>query len=225
MKKYLLSLVVIAISIVGYAQLTEGKIHYEMTYSSDDPEMAAAAGMMAGSSMTMFMKDKFSRADLRMGSMMEMKTIINTETKDALMLMDISMMGMKNATKFNLDEMEEEEEEEMDVDIQLLDETRTILGYTCKKALVEDEEGNEMIFWYCEDISFNTEGNRYMRDDIPGQPLEFEIIADGMTISFKATSIDKSISSKDAKSIFNMDIPEGYEEKSMEELNAIGQGR
>ena len=196
-----------------------------MTYSSDDPEMAAAAGMMAGSSMTMFMKDKFSRADLRMGSMMEMKTIINTETKDALMLMDISMMGMKNATKFNLDEMEEEEEEEMDVDIQLLDETRTILGYTCKKALVEDEEGNEMIFWYCEDISFNTEGNRYMRDDIPGQPLEFEIIADGMTISFKATSIDKSISSKDAKSIFNMDIPEGYEEKSMEELNAIGQGR
>lgn len=225
MKKQLLTLAFAIIAIMGYAQLTEGKISYDMKYSSDDPEMAAYAGMMAGSSMTVYMKDKFSRADIKMGSMMELTTVVDTDTKDALMLMNISMLGMKNGTKFNLDDADEEEMDEEDFHVELTDETKEILGYSCKKAILEDVDGNEMYFWYTEDIQFNKEGNQYMRKEVPGQPLEFEINADGLTINFEATSVETEISKKDAKTIFSMDIPEGYEEKSMEELKAMGRGQ
>src|SRR5882724_2983202 len=49
-------------------------------------------------------------------------------------------------------------------------ETKTIQGYTCKKALTHNREGKEVIAWYCEDIRTSTGPEGY--GGLPGLILE-----------------------------------------------------
>lgn len=37
-------------------------------------------------------------------------------------------------------------------DVQLTDETKEIIGFKCKKAVVKDKVGNETVFWYTTDL-------------------------------------------------------------------------
>ena len=224
MKKIFLTLALALLSSVGaFAQLDQGSVSYQMDFTSDDPEMEMVIGMMSGSHMDLYFKGENTRADVAMGSMMSMSTISNSKTENFLMLMDISMMGMKNGVKSTLGEMEKmNEEEEPKTEVQLLDETKTILGYPCKKAVVTSEDGMETTFWYTEDIQVNKRGQNYLNEKVPGFPLEYEILQGGMIIKMVATSFEKKLDKKKAKTIFKMDIPEGYTEKTMEDISNMG---
>lgn len=226
MKKIFLTLALALLSSVGaFAQLDQGSVSYQMDFTSDDPEMEMVIAMMSGSHMDLYFSGDNTRADVMMGSMMNMSTVSNSKTENFLMLMDISMMGMKYGVKSTLSEMEkfnEEEEEEAKTEVQLLDESKTILGYNCKKAVVTTEDGTETTFWYTEDIQVNKRGQNYLNEKVPGFPLEYEILQGGMIIKMVATSFEKKLDKKKAKSIFNMEIPEGYTEKTMEELSSMG---
>jgi len=98
------------------------------------------------------------------------------------------------------------------------------LGYTCKKAVVYvDEENAEVTFWYTEDVNVS---EAYLVDNtkygIPGIALEYAIEQPEMTMQFIATSFEKSIDNE--KELFSLEIPEGYTEKSFEEIsNMSGQ--
>ena len=226
MKKIFLTLALAVLSSVGvHAQLSEGNVSYSMDFDTDDPEMEMAIAMMAGSKLKIYFKDDNTRADVSMGSMMDMVTITNSKSEDFLMLMDISMMGMKYAVKSTIEELEKENDnDEPKLDVQLVDESKKILGYKCKKAVATDEEGNETIFWYTEEISVNKRGQNYLNEDVPGFPLEYEIMQGGMKITLVATEFEEKIDKKTAKELFDMSIPEGYEEKTLEDLMNMGGG-
>jgi GLPGLI family protein len=128
------------------------------------------------------------------------------------------MMG-KFATVIdtNEDEAKEEDAEETDVEVELVEgETKEIAGYTCKKAIVIDEEGNESVFWYTEEIATLEDGSSMINKKIPGMPLEFSIVNTQITMVMSATEVNDKV--KKAKKLFSTDIPEGYEVKDVEEL-------
>lgn len=218
MKKTILSIALTVLTFVtASAQLTEGHVQYTIEMSSDNPEMEMAISMMQGSTLDLFFSNDKSRTEMNMGSMMKISTITNAESGDILMLFG-GMMGNK-AVKSTLEALEEEGGEQPEFDVELLDETKEIEGYTCKKAILTDEEDNEMTFWYTEEIAVNKKGQNYLNESVPGFPMEFEINQQGMIMAMTVSEFNDSI--KD-DSVFELDIPEGYDEMTMDELKMMG---
>lgn len=208
------SLLFLAVSSIAQ---TEATIEFKITMSTDNPEVEAQLAMLEGSSMKLYMKDGDMRQETNMGSFMKNTTISNAETKETLILMD-GMMG-KFAAKTKLDEVEKAENEEEDLDVELVDETKEIAGFTCKKAIIYDAAGNENIFWYTEEIEAPENGGKYMKEGVPGMALEFVIVQPQITMTFTATEFSKKV--KNPKEKFAMTIPEGFTEKSFGELQKM----
>merc|ERR1711916_85769 len=118
-------------------------------------------------------------------------SIVDGETKKGVILMN-GMMG-KIASTFDADEEDEEADEAADV--------------------------AEMIYWYTEEIKAPEREQQYVNSQIPGMPLEFSIEQPQMTMTFKAVEYDDKV--KKAKELFDTSIPEGYTEKSMEEIQQM----
>ena len=212
--KILLSLLVVCSISFIKAQNTEAHIVYDITMESSEPEVEAQLAMFSGSTLELFFKDKQSKQIFSMGALMTSTTIIDGESENGLML--TSGMTGKRATKFQLDDIKEYEQEESDVEIQFVDEEKEILGYTCKKAIIMDEEGNETTYWYTEELSHATTDGKYINDEIPGMPLSFSVVTPQITMDFTASSVVTKI--KKAKSVFSLDIPEGYSEVTLDEF-------
>lgn len=209
----------ICMTFAGFAQLKEGKINYDMTFSSDNPEMAMGIAMMQGSKMSLFFMPGKSRSDVSMGTMGTMVTIADQKTDKGLMLMD--MMGMKYAMEMDLDKEEDNASEAPDYKVEITSETKEILGYKCTKAIMtsDDAETGPITMWFTKDIAANTTGQNYFNSEMPGFPMSFQISQSEMTIDMTVTSIEKKVDKK----VFSMEIPEGYEVKTEEEMMMMGQ--
>ena len=220
MRKILLSLgFSFVCTLLSFAQLTEGHISYKIDMTSDDPDMQMAIGMMQGSTLEVYFKDKTTRAEMKMGAIMNITTISNETSGDVLMLM-CGMIG-QNAIKTTTSELEKENTEKPKYDVQLVDETKTIEGYACKKAILTDEEGNESVFWYTEEIDISKKGQSYLNEDVPGFPMQYDLNNNGMKMTMTVSQLEKKLDKKSV-SLFEMAIPEGYKEMTMEDLKSMG---
>lgn len=218
MKKTILSIALTVLTFVSAnAQLTEGHVQYNIDMSSDDPEMEMAVSMMQGSTLDLYFSENKSRTEMSMGSMMKISTVTNVKSDEVLMLMS-GMIG-KKAVKSSLSELEAEAGEKPDYVVELIDESKEIEGYTCKKAVLTDQDDNEMTFWYTEEIEVNKKGQNYLNEDVPGFPMEFELNQNGMIMSMTVSLFKDSL---EDDSVFDIKIPEGYEEMSMDDLKKMG---
>jgi GLPGLI family protein len=221
-KLVLLFAVTVLTSVMSFAQMEEGHISFDIDVSSEEEGMEMAVMMFSGSTLDLYFADDKARTDMDMGTMMSISTIIDNSTGEILMLMG-GMMGEK-AIKTTSEEMNVEEEEEPEYKVELTKEKKTIAGYKCKKAIVTDEDGDEMEYWYTEDIKTNTPDSKSVLAQLPGQALEYSIDKNGMLMSFKASKVETTLSSADKKEKFSMAMPEGYEEMTFEEFSAMGGG-
>jgi len=187
-----------------------GTIVYNITYDMEDldPQMAS----FLPKTMKLTIKAPMSRSEISMGMGTNI-SIFNSDDRSGVTLMD--MMGQKLAIKIKPEDVEKDFENAGEVEVVELDETKEILGYTCKKAIVKvKDDGPELIVYYTDELSTGLENaNNPMFKDIDGMMLEFTMNQDGMNMHFTAVNIDKK---KVSDRIF--DIPDGYEEISKEEL-------
>jgi GLPGLI family protein len=198
---------------------TEATIEFKIDMSTDDPEMEAQIAMMEGSTMKMYMKDDNMREELSYGGLINITTISNSKEKEAMLLLD-GMMG-KFAAKKQIDEDSKNDNSEEELDIEFIDETKEIAGYECKKAIIYDAAGNENTFWYTEEIEAPENGSKYVKKGIPGLALEFSIAQPQMRMSFSAVEFSKKV--KNPKEKFDLTVPEGFTEKSFEDIqNMLG---
>lgn len=202
-----------------FGQMTEGHIVYDLKMESSDPEVEAQLSMVSGSTMEIFFKDNKVRQEMSIGTFQKTTTITNPDEGRTISLMD-GMMG-KFATV--IDNEDKEETEDADIEIELVEgETKEIAGYTCKKAILIDEDGNESVFWYTDEIMTLKNGGTMISDQIPGMPLEFSIVNPQVTMVMTAREVNKKV--KKAKQMFSTEIPEGYDVKDLDELqDAMGQ--
>ena len=220
MKNIFLSFAILIIATISAnAQLKEGHLKYKIDFSTSNAEMEPMLSMMQGSTLELFFKEEDTRTEMNMGAIMNISTITNAKTENYLMLMS-GMMGNK-AVKASLSELEKANPEKPEFEVVFIDETKTIEGYLCKKAVMTDENGLDAVFWYTEDIIVNKSGQHYLSEEIPGFPLEFEINQGEMKMHLVATLFEKSIGKK-SKEIFSMDVPEGYELIPIEQLASMG---
>jgi GLPGLI family protein len=74
-------------------------------------------------------------------------------------------------------------------------ETKTILGYTCKKATGKTARGTDVIAWYAEDITVPSGPDQF--NSLPGMILSID--ANKGEIVFTATAFDKKVDTKVVK--------------------------
>jgi GLPGLI family protein len=155
---------------------------------------------------------------MKMGTIVNIITVSDGKTDDLLMLMS-GMVGQK-AVKTNSKELQEENKQ-AEPQLTLFEETKTIAGYICKKAMLTDADGNESIYWYNEEIQVSKKGQSYLNEKIPGFPLEYELNQGPMKMLLTVDSFELKLQKK-SKELFTMNIPEGYDILTMEELKNMG---
>lgn len=218
MKSFFFIILLLLVSFSTNAQLTEGHFTYSIELKSDNPDMQMAIGMMQGSSMDLFVMGPKTRVDMKMGTMMEISTI--TDQSDKVLMLMGGMLG-KNAIITTISELEKNKADYIEPTLTLIDETKTINGFNCKKALLTDADGNESLFWYTEDIVVSKKGQSYLNTSVPGFPLEYSINVNGMTMSLNIKDIVKKLD-KNQKKNFEIKIPEGYKEMRLDQLQGLG---
>lgn len=214
MKQLLTLLLIVVLSAMAKAQTT-GHLQYEMEFSSDNPDMAMALPMMAGSTMDLYFMPEKSKLEMVMGTFMKMNTTVDVKTQKGLMLMEV--MGNKSATEINLSNANAENATEPK--IVVTNETKTIIGYNCTKIIVQGEDGSEATLWVTKELMAALKGQKqFGNTEIEGVPLEFNAINNGMTVHFTATKFDGNVDAN----IFSMEVPQGYTIVTEEELKSMG---
>jgi GLPGLI family protein len=213
--KKLITAVAILISAFTYAQ-KEGSVTYVMTVEGLPPEQAA---MMGDMETKVFFKDKKTYTE--MNSMMYSYKILNDDNGQ---LFVVDQMGNKyytKTTKAELDKMAEEKKDK-DPKIEYTNDTKTIAGYECKKAIVtntgKDGETKTDV-WYSEKVPYVSQGGGGRRGGemfkgLKGMPLEFSVKQGPMNIKMSAKEISFD-AVPDSKFVVST---EGYTEKKMEDL-------
>lgn len=218
MKKTFLTLSLFLIGLVTIAQVSNGHIKYDIEVDSDEPMVAS---MMEGATMEMYFGDNNSKVTMNFG-IMSTTVIYNDKLKMGLMLMD--MMGSKIAVKMSSEDLEKAQKEQKDKEekttVTLTKEKKKVLGYKCKKAIVTDSEGSESIYWYTKKIKVNKTGQQNLNAQVPGMPLIMIVDKNGMHMTMTASEVKTD---KVADKEFDIAIPEGYDEMTMEELEQMGQ--
>jgi GLPGLI family protein len=175
--------------------------------------------MVTDASMDMYMGDKFSRVNFNLGAISNSQTVVDLTNKKSLTLSS-GMMG-KTATEVNFADKKPDDEKKPEV--ELVDETKEIAGFACKKAIVINEDGAEMTVWYTDQIKFeHLEGTSFDKLPVPGFPLEYEMKKGAMSMKFTATKYEDNF--KTDKKFYDMTIPEGYKIVSMDDLKKMREG-
>ena len=115
--------------------------------------------------------------------------------------------------------------------LQYSDETKTILGYACKKAVATRTFGKRSMsttIWYTTDFVLKSPipmGGRGFGfggfNDLNGFPMEYDVAApNGMTIKYQITKVEQNAKISDS----DFDIPKGYDVKPESERPRGGFG-
>jgi hypothetical protein len=206
MKKLFAVLVLIFVGINGNSQKLEGSIRYEVKAVEVDSSLTSVENkdVYKGSLVEIFYTEKKSRLNYVVPKMMSVSLICDYQKDQGLQLYN-SKFG-KFARTGKADEMRLADNTDS-ATVELTDETKKILGYSCKKAIVHSKKGDSE-WWYTNDLSIDLKGLINMSDKIPGFPMAFTTNIKGVVFYYEAIVINKAIENKEV--VFDMTIPEGY---------------
>ncbi len=212
----------IALSLSSTAQISQGRASYDLVFSSDDPQTAAYVSQMAGSTLEIYFSGEKTRSEMYMGEFMTTINIMEKGQDTSLTLLD-GMMG-KIAMKTTENELEDEQKLALsERRVDLVEGTKEIMGYTCKKAIVTTTDGNESVIWYTPEILPIHREGQFLIDEIPGLPLEMTAYWGNMNITCVAFEFSKKL--KKPEQLFDTTIPDGFTLRTSEEMKQMRRGR
>ncbi len=195
-----------------FAQDFEGKVVYSITVpASLDPQVK----MMMPKEATGYFKDSKVRMETQAGMGMTTTSIANGKTGESVVLMNV--MGSKYAIKGGGNEQEEKEMMEK-TEVKLVDSTRTIAGFNCKKAILsfqtkETKEKITMNVWYTNEIKASNKHVSGPMGKIDGFILEYSFSQQGIDMMFTASAVTRQ-----AVEDKLFDVPSDYKFMTQEEL-------
>lgn len=212
MKKLLAIAALIVTSTIANAQVKEGTVIYNMEFQGLPAEAASMMGTME--TKVYFKKDKsLSEVTSSMGTI---KTLMDSKG----MLMTMDQMGQKVFMKSSPADLEKQTKDLATPKIEYVNETKTIAGYECKKAIitthVKDEDVKTEV-WYTDKIVSSAMGkskDAAMFKGLKGFPLEY-VVSQGQ-IKIKMTA--KEVTTAPVPDSMFALSTEGFTEMNMDDL-------
>jgi GLPGLI family protein len=197
MKKLLTGITMVFIALVILTPLAnaqkvsfKGTILYDVKAEGDIPEQAKS--MMPTEMTCKLTADKQSMS-MTFG-MMEQKTIYDAVKQDVNMLMNV--MGQKFNIKSTAAQISDlKKNEGASTSVKFTNETKTIAGYSCKKAIAtiktKDGSETEVNVFYTDAIDVSSYKFSNSFPEINGLPLEYTMKLGPMSFNLVARSIKK----------------------------------
>lgn len=189
----------------------EGKIAYEISYNDLPAEMKGYEAMLP-KEMSIQLKGNKSRVEQ---NQMMGKNVIVSDMDQKNGFMEMEMAGQK--LRMNISTEEFDVEEGKIENIEYVDESKTIAGYPCKKAIIKDDSGNlAMTVFYTEKIK-NQAQKEFV--GLKGFPLEYSMSQNGINMVMTAATITEESVSDD---LFQKS--EGFQDITQEDLQKMMMG-
>lgn len=187
--KYLLSILLLT-SIAVKAQV-KPKIVGECTVDFTVGFNNGTAENIQQASMVLYIKGQQSRLDFISPSYTQIK-YFNANSNVAVILQDLGATKVRR----DLDSLKWKKLNQKydSLAVAYSDETKTILGYECKKAIITLKDGSSYSLFYAAAIVPSTREYEFQFRNIPGFVLEYETVADGSNqkVRYTATKINLS---------------------------------
>lgn len=190
MKKLIGSFLLLILCLNAQAQqrvVAECTITY--TINIDDSQASNdAIASLKSSSKTVFIKGMNSRTDLNSPTFLQ-SMIYQKNTGTAVILREFG--ANKFMTKLDQAKLKEENKKFDGMRIETTGETKTIIGYECKKVNMVMANGSVFSVYYTPAIAPSVKEFEYQFKDVPGLVLESESIdGDGNKIRYTAKQIN-----------------------------------
>lgn len=207
--KNLCLLLVFSVSFLSFSQKEEGYFQYTANVQPTDTsaETLQRVSMMIGSKMEIYFAKDLARLDFKMGQMFTTSIRIDRKAQRA-----ISLSSSKAGDFGAILPMDALNENTPKIDtnavLNLFDEEKTILGYKCKKAILIIG-GKSTTYWYTNEIAISSQDFPILDPNVPGFPMEFSSIEEGVLMSYKASNIIFGLENHDV--IFSTVIPDEFQ--------------
>jgi GLPGLI family protein len=210
---FILAIVLPSVVFAG-GKTFEGVITYKISYP--DSKFTESQLAMFPKLMTVSVKGTKSKTEMSTG-MGNQTEITDYAEKTKISLLDL--MGQKYAIKQTAEEIKKEMEKEPAAKVELTNETKSIAGYTCKKALVTaEEDGEKTVFevWFTNDLGTkDVNFDNPLYKEIDGVLMEFVMKTPQFSMKFTVSSVEKkTVPDKD------FEIPADYKITTKEELKS-----
>ena len=185
---FLIALLITGSSLLAQKKFSEGTINYDIVINTGT-EKPQAADFLDGATSTVYLKGNKSRTEM-VSSLGTQATVIdgskNTivvlkEYGDQRYLIELTPADWKDANK-----------RYEGVSFSFLDETKTILGYTCKKALGKLADGTTFSVWYAPDLVPENREFQSANKSLPGLAMEYEASMGKLNVTYTVSKISLS---------------------------------
>ena len=187
----------------------EGYLQYSISANALDTslEVRQKVGLMRNSSLKIYFAQNFARVEFRMAGDYNITTILDKTLNKSLNLMD-SPMGRfaKRSTADELQTVPIQIDSTSKIEV-FKDEKKTILDFECFKVVLSNSDF-KIQYWCTNEIDIDLSDYKLTNDFIPGFPLEFSAVSEGVQLRYKASNIAFSL--KDSPALFSLEVPVGY---------------
>ncbi|HMO62991.1 MAG TPA: hypothetical protein PKC39_08590 [Ferruginibacter sp.] len=176
-------------TVLAQKAISEGTIVYDITVktNSKEPQMADA---FDGATSTVYLKGALSRIDM-VSALGNEKTIHDARKGDGVVLKEYS--GQKLMITFTRENWAAKNKKYESVQFKYTDETKTILGYTCYKALATLQDGTVITVFYTKDLVATNKEYDNMFKELPGLAMEYMFDDKGkLRFTYTVSKIDLS---------------------------------
>ena len=210
-----LILVTTAIYAKGQKVIDQGTITYGMTYTLTDAQKAQIDVSMLPKETKVEFSGNLSRLKLQLGPAM-ITIIDDAVAKNGVLLVDVPIAQKQYAAKRTADFMEKDQGDTKYSNFKATGVKKVIAGYNAEQYTYTDQNGGSYELWTTKDVQLAPGAGIKGLKEIPGTLLQFTIVQNGApsTLTVKAIKEGKI-------GPFSTAIPSGYEEKTMEEMNAM----
>lgn len=190
MKKFVALFMALMVLFTSFAQqrvVAECTIVYGINIDDNKANTDAIASLKS-SSKTVYIKGVNSRTDLVSPTFLQ-SMIYQKSTGTAVILREFG--ANKFMTKLDQAKWLEENKKFAGMRVEATTETKTIIGYECKKVNLIMADGNTFSVYYTPNLAPSVKEFEYQFKDVPGLVLESETIdADGNKIRYTAKQIN-----------------------------------
>ncbi|MCW3074874.1 MAG: hypothetical protein JWP69_1943 [Flaviaesturariibacter sp.] len=151
-------------------KLTEATISYDIVINTGS-QRPRAADFFDGATSTVYLKGLKSRTEM-VSSLGTQATLIDLGAKSVAVLKEYG--PQKYIIQMTPANWKDANRKFEDVQFSYMDDTKTILGYKCKKAIGKLSDGTTFTVWYTLDLVPENNDFQYVNRSLPGLAMEYE---------------------------------------------------
>jgi hypothetical protein len=205
----------------SYAQAqknyTQGVVTYGVEYALT-AEQAPMASMLPNEQVVKF-NGNFIKTEIQQGPA-SITILQNFAEKQGLMLIDVPVAQMQFAVKLTKEDQEKNEANAPKLsDFKATGEKQKIGDYNTEKYTYKDEKGGAYELWLTNDFALPAGFYGKQFSELKGSLVKYTTFQNGMKITLTLKKL-----SEDKVGPFTLDVPSGYELKTMQEIMAMQGG-